>query len=211
MRSVVLSSHLISTVMSYVSVLNYDSTASANGFYYYLHTCCSRGIVLNKNSNLHTCVFHVPLLPLSLSCILVLVLVVVLRPRLWHRLPDKLTKRQNRCRHFRMLAPLLAKHNNNTHTISHLLLASFCSRTLSGLPLFLSLFLTALCAAYPLLRQEKKVRADDAAAQKCWLTGLRQTCLLAKMVCFAIQVVVVVAAVVVVAVVGNQNLATLGT
>jgi len=28
---------------------------SANGFYYYLHTCCSRGIVLNKNSNFHTC------------------------------------------------------------------------------------------------------------------------------------------------------------
>lgn len=30
--------------------------ASANGFYYYLHTCCSRGIVLNKNSNFHTCI-----------------------------------------------------------------------------------------------------------------------------------------------------------
>lgn len=32
------------------------TAASANGFYYYLHTCCSRGIVLNKNSNFHTCI-----------------------------------------------------------------------------------------------------------------------------------------------------------
>lgn len=39
--------------------LNYwraAAAASANGFYYYLHTCCSRGIVLNKNSNFHTCI-----------------------------------------------------------------------------------------------------------------------------------------------------------
>lgn len=55
------------------------------------------------------------------------------------------------------------------------------------------------------------VRLDDAAAQKCCLACLRQTCLLAKMVCLAFIVVAIVAFVDVVVLVGNKDLAPLGT
>jgi len=126
------------------------TTASANGFYYYLHTCCSRGIVLNKNSNFHTCVFHVPFRRYPCR-------VLVLRPRcprrrLWHRLPDKLTKRQNRCRHF-----LLGQntHNSSNNNFSQLMLSLSTSLSLSCT---LSLFSLSSLSAQRVLYSEAKAK-----------------------------------------------------
>lgn len=73
--------------------------------------CCSRGIVLDKNSNFHTCS--------RCSCSLVLVLVMVfvsgfvMEPSsfvlgLSARQHPQLTKRQNRCHHFRVLVLVLS-------------------------------------------------------------------------------------------------------
>lgn len=160
---------------------------------------------------------------LSVGVGVVVVAAVVACRRLQHRLPDKLTKRQNRCRHFRMLAPLrplascCAGQRNKTANSSKLQTA--CLTTCSPFAVVRSRSFTlplwplsghtlnGLCCAASVLYLSN-VRLDDAAAQKCCLACLRQTCLLAKMVCLAF---IVVAIVVVVIVVGNKDLAPLGT
>lgn len=169
--------------------------------------------------------FTLPLVLSSCALLLgvgvVVVAAVVACRRLHHRLPDKLTKRQNRCRHFRMLAPLrplascCAGQRNKTANSSKLQTACLTTRspfadarsrsfTLPLWPLS-GHTLNGLCCAASVLYLSN-VRLDDAAAQKCCLACLRQTCLLAKMVCLAFIVVAIV-----VVVVGSKDLAPLGT
>lgn len=222
--------------MPYVSgSITASASASANGFYYYLHTCCSRGIVLNKNSNFHTCI--------SRRCCCCRVRAPPRRRRRGRAASLSAVGYGIGCRISWQsgktdvaTSVCLAQH---THTQTHTLASNTAAPTHSDLALsanslsrsscersLLRYSLRALsascCAAWPFARSWATVRADDATLLAVahsswlwlwlwlWLAGLRQTCLLAKMVCLACLVVAFVAAAS--AAVGNQkNLAAHST